>query len=153
MHIFDFQKLLITNRFEFCREALYFVFDFVFHLEEALNVTRLNPEDYSKLYSLLALRSFENCAYLSPSMVAVKNCDDIFSKKTKEIVLLDGDDHAAVFLFKPSYYIFKSVTKCLADFNINGKILSIIIILLVIFMHIKLSKCFFALKEVDWEFI
>ncbi len=103
------------------REALYYVFDFVFYLQDALNVTKLNPEDYCKLYSIVALRSFEKCAYLSPSMVALKNCDDIFSTKTESIVLLEEDGNAVVFLFKPSLDIFKSVTTSLMNFSINGK--------------------------------
>jgi hypothetical protein len=121
LNLIFFEKF-IEYLYFILRKTLYYVFDFVFLLEEALNVSKLNLGDYAKLYSLLALSSFKNGAYLSPSMLVVKNCDAIFSRETENIVLLEEDEQASVFLFKPSLEIFKAVTASLVDSGVNGKV-------------------------------
>lgn len=89
--------------------ALNFGFDLVFYLTENQVPANINLEDFSKLYSLLALRSYKNCVYVSPSMLALKNCDNIFSEQTDGLVTIKDDANAHIFLFKPSIYHFKAL--------------------------------------------
>lgn len=58
-------------------------------------------------------------------MLALKNCDDIFSKETDGLVLLEGDEHASLFLFKPSMDHFLALTTGLKNSMINGMLLCI----------------------------
>ncbi len=81
----------------------------------------MKPGDFAKLYSVMALRSFTKCAYLSPSMFAVKNCDDIFEVKTDGLALLEDDPKADVFLFKPSFHHFKAMEEGMKNVCVNGK--------------------------------
>lgn len=104
----------------FYRNALNFGFDLVFYLEEDRNTAHLKPKDFAKLYSLLALRTFATCAYVSPSLLAVKNCDDIFMGKTNALVLLKDDANADVFLFKPSLDHFKALAAGIHRSSHNG---------------------------------
>jgi hypothetical protein len=92
----------------------------VFYLEEDRNIAQLKLDDFAKLYSLLALRSFKNCVYVSPSMLAVQNCDDIFEMQTDGFVLLDDDAHGDVFLFKPSFSYFHALETGIKNGNLNG---------------------------------
>lgn len=107
------------------RKALYQAFDFVFYLDEDLNTARLKSDDFAKLYSLLVLGSFKNCAYLSPCMLALKSCDDIFNEPTPGFSFLKNDDetdneNVDVFLFKPSIDHFKALESSCKKLNING---------------------------------
>lgn len=105
--------------------ALNFGFDLVFYLTENRTTANLNLDDFAKLYSLLALRSYKNCAFVSPSMLALKNCDDIFSEQTDGLVIGENDPKAHVFLFKPSFYHFKALEAGLKNCSItSGKIIS-----------------------------
>lgn len=102
------------------RNALNHGFDLVFYLTEDQNTAHLKLEDFAKLYSLLALKSFDNCAYVCPSMLALKNCDDIFSTETDGLTMVEGDEKASVFLFKPSVNHFVTITTGLKKSMING---------------------------------
>ncbi len=102
------------------RNALYTGFDFVFLLDETLNTAGLKLEYFAKLYALVALQSFGNGAFVSPYMVALKNCDDIFQEKTDGFTFLENDADATVFLFKPSLDNFKALTTGLKENTLNG---------------------------------
>lgn len=106
--------------FYLCRQALNYGFDFVFYLEEDQNSAGLKLGDFAKLYSLVALRSFKNCAFVSPSMLALKNCDDIFSNRISSFLLLEDGMDTSVFLFKPSIEHFEALTLGLKHSNKNG---------------------------------
>ncbi len=83
-------------------------------------MAQLKLDDFAKLYSLLALKSFDNCAYVSPYMLALKNCDDIFSKETKGLVMMGKDEMASVFLFKPSMDNYTTLAARLMTSGKNG---------------------------------
>lgn len=100
-------------------------------MAEDFNFAHLELEDFAKLYSFLALQSFDRCVYVSPSMIALNNCDDIFSIQTDTIALgSDKDKNASVFLFKPTADNFNTITTGLQDFDKNGKVLYMYLILL-----------------------
>lgn len=92
----------------------------MFYLEDDMNTAQLKQDDFAKLYSLLALRSFTNCAYVAPSMLAVQNCDDIFEMQTDGVVLMADDAHGDVFLFKPSFSCFHALETGIKKGNLNG---------------------------------
>ncbi len=104
----------------FCRRALDQGFDYVYYLDENQNKANLKLDDFAKLYSLLALKSFDSCVYVSPYMVALKNCDDIFSMETEGVVMVDGDEKASIFSFKPSMDNYMALTTSLMTWKSNG---------------------------------
>lgn len=57
---------------------------------------------------------------MSPYMLALKNCDDIFKEKTNEFTFLENDAEATVFLFKPSLDHFKALIAGLKENTLNG---------------------------------
>lgn len=122
------------------KEALAIGFDMVFYLEENLNTASMNLHDFAKLYALRALRSFDKCVFVSHSMLAVKNCDDIFSTKGFDdatgVMLVENDENASVFLFKPSISHFESILLGLGINKEHGNV-----------FLMKVSRlCLFSLK-------
>lgn len=106
---------------EHLHEALAVGFDMVFYLNENLNTACMKLDDFAKSYALHALRAFNKCVFVSPSMLAVQNCDDIFQTKgfnDKGLLLLENDEDASVFLFRPSMDHFKSI---LQGLNLRSK--------------------------------
>ncbi len=83
-------------------------------------MAHLKMEDLAKLHSFLALKSFDNCAYISPYMLALKNCDDIFSIKSDGLIMAENDEKASTFLFKPSMDNYMTLTTYLRPCKLNG---------------------------------
>lgn len=84
-------------------------FDFVFYLDKKRNHAGLEQEDFVKIYLLAALRAFDNCAYLAPTMLVLKNSDCIFADHTEGFRLLEDAQDTSVFLFKPSIKRFNAL--------------------------------------------
>ncbi len=100
------------NLTDHLKRALAIGFDLVFYIEEFLNTACMKLDDFAKLYAIHVLRSFDKCVFVSPSILAVKNCDDIFVTEgvtDNGLLLIENDKDASVFLFKPSINYFKSI--------------------------------------------
>ncbi|CAL8122466.1 unnamed protein product [Orchesella dallaii] len=94
-------------------------FDSTHVLEEDRNVANLDLGDFAKLFSL-TLRVFDKCVFLSPNMLAMKNCDEVF-EKFHSLTFLENMD-TSVFGLKPSTEIFRSLLTGLQSKNKNGGI-------------------------------
>lgn len=95
-------------------------FDLVLQLEGHRNNGKLDKNDFAKLSGLYAMRSFDKCAYLSPSMLAMKNPDDIFDiKDDHENYWLprfpENDKDLSMFLFKPDVNLFRGLMQGMAN--------------------------------------
>ncbi|CAL8138972.1 unnamed protein product [Orchesella dallaii] len=94
------------------RNALRHGFDFLFNLEEYEKPARLIMEEFVKLYAL-TLKSFEKVVYLKPSMLVIKNSDEIFNIHRETIKTLkwaEGDEFS-VLLVRPSVEVFSVLIK------------------------------------------
>ncbi|CAL8085183.1 unnamed protein product [Orchesella dallaii] len=119
------------------KECLHQAFDFYFPLEEERNKAGVKDVDFVKLYAL-TLKPFGKCVVLSPCMLALNNCDNIFDDynipSAHSFVLGGGD--LSVFLVRPCLKSFwalmsgvkgacngngMSVTKYLRDWTKNQK--------------------------------
>ncbi|CAL8084949.1 unnamed protein product [Orchesella dallaii] len=99
------------------RNALRHGFDFLFNLEEYEKPTRLRMEDYAKLYAL-TLKSFEKVVYLKPSMLAIKNLDEIFNVHGETIRTFEWAEGAvSLLLIRPSLETFMVLIKELETRN------------------------------------
>lgn len=112
-----FDDTNVGNFLKLYRKTLDYGFDFVFYLDEDRNTANLKPEEFAKLYSLTALRAFDNCAYLSPTMMALRNCDDIFAEPTEGFRMLENATDTSVSLFKPSIKGFDALMTVLSGKN------------------------------------
>ncbi len=110
-----------TEKFTFsCRQALAHGFDLVVFLEEELNSAHLELEYFAKVYAFFAFKAFNNCAFVYPGMLALKNCDEIFSEETETIAMGNIGKRASVFLFRPSTDNYNTITVGLKEFWENG---------------------------------
>ncbi|CAL8085265.1 unnamed protein product, partial [Orchesella dallaii] len=102
------------------RNALRHAFDFLFNLEEYEKPARVRMEDFVKLYAL-TLKSFEMVVYLKPSMLVIKNSDEIFNIHMETIKTLKWAEGEAVsvLLIRPSLETFAVLIKDLEKMNGN----------------------------------
>ncbi|CAL8085088.1 unnamed protein product [Orchesella dallaii] len=94
-------------------EFLYKGFDYLFYLEEGLNTAKLKEQDFVKLFPL-TLKPFEMCVFLSPTMLAVKNCDHIFEENRNHrspCHLLRDPARTDLFVIRPSWKVFEDLMK------------------------------------------
>ncbi|CAL8085253.1 unnamed protein product [Orchesella dallaii] len=102
------------------RNALRQTFDFLFNLEEYEKPTKLRMEDFVKLYAL-TLKSFEKVVYLKPSMLVIKNSDEVFNIRRETIKTLkwaEGEEFSVI-LVRPSLEAFSVLIKELEKRNAN----------------------------------
>lgn len=62
-----------------------------------------------EVHGLKYLRGFEIAAYLAPTMLVMRNCDDIFDQQTNQIRFLELDSDISIFVCKPSLLIWQVV--------------------------------------------
>ncbi|CAL8138495.1 unnamed protein product [Orchesella dallaii] len=128
------------------RKALRHGFDFVFNLEEDEKPTNLRMEEFVKLYGL-TLKSFQKVVYLKPSMIVIKNSDEIFDIHKKSGFTWGEGGALSVLLMKPSLETFRILMKDLETRNGNGNTYSQFITLKIrknvrIFIFIYVSVIF-----------
>ncbi|CAL8146742.1 unnamed protein product [Orchesella dallaii] len=103
------------------RKLLFHTFDTLLHLEEVDNSVGLRMEEFVKLYAL-TLKSFEKIVYLKPTLLAIKNSDEIFDKNKHDF---DKNcdwtecENVSVLLVKPSLETFGLLMKGLQTRNGN----------------------------------
>ncbi|CAL8084892.1 unnamed protein product [Orchesella dallaii] len=100
------------------KEALNYGFDFLFHLEEDWNTTGLKNEEFVKLFPL-TLKSFEKCAYLSPNMLVLKNCDELLdqdNENPQQFIWTEKGD-TSIFIARPSLQAFHTLMQGLQARN------------------------------------
>lgn len=115
--------------FLFYRKALRHTFDYIFSLdtEELKSVTgHTSTEEFSLVFAF-TLQSFEKLAWLSPNMIAAKNCDEIFDFIEQSNTLSYNqhfsclpDMDLSLCLLKPSVRMFDSLLESLQSGR-NGK--------------------------------
>ncbi|CAL8085064.1 unnamed protein product, partial [Orchesella dallaii] len=101
------------------REALEYGFDYVFYLDEERNTAGLKSEEFVKLFAL-TLKSFERCVMLSPKMLVMSNCDELFdngndeeekeNENSQPLIWSETGD-MSILLLNPSLHLFKEVMK------------------------------------------
>ncbi|CAL8084799.1 unnamed protein product [Orchesella dallaii] len=103
----------------FLKQALHHGFDFVFYLQDDLNTSGLPETDFVKL-SALTLASFGKILFLSPKMMVLRNCDELFDLETNEDevdpVQKENDD-VSIFLAKPCFITYTAVLEALKSNN------------------------------------
>ncbi|CAL8146325.1 unnamed protein product, partial [Orchesella dallaii] len=104
------------------RKILFCNFDTLLNLEDVENSAGLRMEEFVMLYAL-TLKSFEKIVYLKPTMLAIKNFDEIFDKKmldTGNNCDWTQGDGANILIVQPSLEIFGVLMKDLQ--SRNGKV-------------------------------
>ncbi|CAL8146751.1 unnamed protein product [Orchesella dallaii] len=106
------------------RKILLRTFDIFLHLEEDDNSAGLEMEEFVKLYAL-TLKWFEKIVYFKPTMLAMKNSDEIFHENEqdtgKNCEWTEGEN-ASVLLVKPSLETFGLLMKGLQARNGKGNV-------------------------------
>ncbi|CAL8129043.1 unnamed protein product [Orchesella dallaii] len=99
------------------RKTLNCCFDFVFILQEDWNTIGLKNEFFVKLFAL-TLTNFRTCVMLSPNMMVLQNCDELFDWTVEN----GSQRHAwtkkqdlSVIVIQPSIHEFNSVMEELPD--------------------------------------
>ncbi|CAL8143548.1 unnamed protein product [Orchesella dallaii] len=105
------------------REVLHYVFDFLFCFEDERNTAGLKEEEFVKL-SAFTLKCFGKLVFLEPSMLAVKNLDDIFDNNevANGLLLMEAgqdEDELSIFMARPCLHVFRILMDSLM--NKNGK--------------------------------
>ncbi|CAL8085358.1 unnamed protein product [Orchesella dallaii] len=99
------------------RESLEYYFDFVFTLDEKRNTAGLEVKDFAKLFAL-TLQGFKKCVMLSPNMLVVRNCDELFDTGRKDssqpLVWCSKGEIGSVLVIRPSLQVFKDLLKGIA---------------------------------------
>ncbi|CAL8143561.1 unnamed protein product [Orchesella dallaii] len=105
------------------------LFDFLFYLEDELNTSGLNNEDFFKL-SAFTLKCFSKFVFLEPTMFAVKNSNDIFDNYDVASGLQttvveqpgtdDVDDGLSIFVAHPYLQVFRALMKSFQTRNGAG---------------------------------
>ncbi|CAL8093037.1 unnamed protein product [Orchesella dallaii] len=94
------------------KAALKKVFDITFPIEQNFsNLNGFKSEDYAKIFAF-SLQFFDNCVYLTPSSLVLKNCDEIFENTFVDLCIgVDGNDHpdTSVFLYKPQLCTYENL--------------------------------------------
>ncbi|CAL8084881.1 unnamed protein product [Orchesella dallaii] len=98
-------------------ESLRQGFEYMFFLEDGRNSAGLKEQDFIKLFPL-TLKPFEMCVFLSPTMLAVQNCDKIFDECCSQRFsgyLLTEATGMEVFVIKPSVKVFENLMNGLVE--------------------------------------
>ncbi|CAL8084928.1 unnamed protein product [Orchesella dallaii] len=98
-------------------ETLHQGFDYLFYLEERRNTAKLRKQDFVKLFPL-TLKPFEMCVFLSPTLLVIKNCDQIFDEFHKLRIsgsLLMGTTGLDVIGIRPSWKVYENLMECLVE--------------------------------------
>ncbi|CAL8130907.1 unnamed protein product [Orchesella dallaii] len=108
------------------REVLHYVFDYLFYLEDERNTAGLKEEEFVKL-SAFTLKCFGKVVFLEPSMLAVKNLDDIFDNNevTGGLLLMEAgqdEDELSMFMARPCLHVFRVLMDSLKTRNGKGNI-------------------------------
>ncbi|CAL8084861.1 unnamed protein product [Orchesella dallaii] len=104
------------------REVLHHVFDFLFYMEEERNTAGLKDEEFVRL-SAFTLKCFRKVVFLDPTIVAIKNSDDIFdnyevtSGLLPAVVGQDGNDGLSIFVARPCLQVFRTLMDSLKARN------------------------------------
>ncbi|CAL8087633.1 unnamed protein product [Orchesella dallaii] len=127
---FSLKKLLTTRKIgvivskkvgKNIKEFLRHTFDFFFDLDEERNPVELKEEDFVKVFTL-SLKPFEKCVFLAPTMMAIKNCDEIFDNydSTLQGFLSVEEKGMDIFVVQPSLQKFNSLMSSLRPKNGKG---------------------------------
>ncbi|CAL8139184.1 unnamed protein product [Orchesella dallaii] len=98
-------------------KTLYQGFDYLFYLEENWNTAELNEQDFVKLFPL-TMKPFEICVFLSPSMLAINNCDKVFDdcrSLRHSVLFLTKASGMDVFAMRPCWKVFEGLMKGLLE--------------------------------------
>ncbi|CAL8129363.1 unnamed protein product [Orchesella dallaii] len=88
--------------------------DHLLFANEIWNTAGLKLDDFVKLF-VLTLKSFQTCVYLSPTNLAIKNCDDIFDQPCLPPGFIGvSDDELSSLLVRPSPEVFDDLMKALS---------------------------------------
>ncbi|CAL8129075.1 unnamed protein product [Orchesella dallaii] len=101
------------------KEALHRGFDLFFYLDEDRNTAGLKCEDFAKLFAL-TLKSFRKCFYLEPTIVVIRNCDEVFEivmHEQENFVFTQKENNMSVLLLRPSLLTFEVLMSSIADAN------------------------------------
>ncbi|CAL8087624.1 unnamed protein product, partial [Orchesella dallaii] len=100
------------------KELLRHTFDFFFFLDEERNTEELKEDDFVKVFTL-SLKPFEKCVFLAPTMMAIKNCDEIFDDfdPTRQVFLTGERDGMDIFVVQPSVQNFNLLMASLRERN------------------------------------
>ncbi|CAL8084937.1 unnamed protein product [Orchesella dallaii] len=100
------------------KEALHLGFDHLFYLDEDWNEAKLKCEEYVKVYTM-TLKAYDKLVYLEPSMVVMKNCDEVFDQFGREgqPFLWTEEGNSGVFGVRPDHKVFKTLMKGLVTKN------------------------------------
>ncbi|CAL8146313.1 unnamed protein product [Orchesella dallaii] len=104
------------------RKILFCTFDTLLNLEDVENSAGLRMQEFVKLYAL-TLKSFEKIVYLKPTMLAIKNSDEVFDETMQDTVKnSDGTDGEGVNIFfvQPFLELFSVLIKNLPSISGNG---------------------------------
>ncbi|CAL8087620.1 unnamed protein product [Orchesella dallaii] len=124
---FSLKKLLTTRKIgvivskkvaKDIKELLRHTFDFIFDLDEDRNPVELKEEDFVKVFTL-SLKPFEKCVFLAPTMMTIKNCDEIFDDydPTPGEFLSVEEEGMDIFVVQPSVHNFNSLMTGLLQMN------------------------------------
>ncbi|CAL8087636.1 unnamed protein product [Orchesella dallaii] len=124
---FSLKKLLTTRKIGVIasnklatdiKELLRHTFDFVFDLDEKRNPEELKEADFVKVFTL-SLKPFEKCVFLAPTMMAIKNCDEIFDNydPTSQGFLSVEEEGMDIFMVQPCLKNFNSLMTSLRTKN------------------------------------
>ncbi|CAL8087668.1 unnamed protein product [Orchesella dallaii] len=95
-------------------------FDIVFPLHENWNKASLPTDQFAKLFTF-TLKSFKKCVFLEPTMLIIKNADEIFEEyEDFTRVFFPNGDNSFVFMVKPSVSAFRDIMNALISEKENG---------------------------------
>ncbi|CAL8084883.1 unnamed protein product [Orchesella dallaii] len=111
-------RQLPNHLFESLRQG----FEYLFFLEDGRNSAGLKEQDLIKLFPL-TLKPFEMCVFVSPTMLAVQNCDKIFDECCSQGFsgyLLTEATGMDVFVIKPSPKVLENLMNGLVETSGSG---------------------------------
>ncbi|CAL8084790.1 unnamed protein product [Orchesella dallaii] len=107
------------------KEALHHVFDMVFYLEDDRNTAGLSDKEFA-MVSTFSLKCFEKVVFLEPTMMAIKNLDNIFNDYDEPMEFVaselgQGDvSDLPIFIARPCSHVFKDLMAALQTKNGRG---------------------------------
>ncbi|CAL8085082.1 unnamed protein product [Orchesella dallaii] len=103
------------------RDALRHGFDYVFVLEEDMNTAELEIGNFAKLFAF-TLKSFDKIVMLSPTMLVVQNCDELFdiAEDNDQPLFLTEAGSTSILLVRPSLSVFKELLDGIPKRNGDG---------------------------------
>jgi len=110
------------------KEALHLGFDHLFYLDEDWNTAGLKSGEYAKVFTL-TLKAFDKCVFLEPTMLAMKNSDEVFENfgvgkdgETLQAFLWVEKGDYSVFGVRPDHTVFKTLMRGLKTKNGTSKL-------------------------------